>query len=123
MICITGCQEEKTGNNTIPENITIESDVVDLVFADFIEHKESGNIIRVEVQYLFRNIVSRNINVLVYFEFYDYEDNLLYTSENKTANYPEGHIDENINPLWSSVLYDGDDADKVDYVKIIVNEY
>ena len=84
MICITGCQEETTENNTIPENITLESDVVDLVFADFIEHKEAGNTIRVEVQYLFRNIVSRNINVLVYVEFYDNEDNLLYTSENKS---------------------------------------
>lgn len=122
-ILTSGCQEEKTENNIIPDNIKLESDVVDLIFADFIEHKDREKTNRIEVQFLFKNIVNRIIDIKVYVEFYDKEDNLLNTSYSKEGTYPPGYYDEILNPLWSTILYDGDDADKVEYVKIVVKEY
>jgi len=91
---LSGCQEESTPTeNNISDKIELESDVVELIFADFIEHGENGNTVRIEVQYLFKNIAGRDISIKVNVEFYDEEDNLLYKSENKTANYPEGYFD------------------------------
>ena len=122
IVLLSGCQEVSNNNSNLPENIRFESETLELIYANFSKVQDSGNTIRIEIQYQFRNIVDRDVNIITYIEFYDAQDNLLYKSANKTSNYPKGYADETVNPLWGIVTYNGEDVDQVDYVIIFAVE-
>lgn len=126
VLLLCGCQEQtETKNNNIDENVELDSDVVEFVSANLTPEMDNGKIISVKVQYLFRNIADKDINIIVYAEFYDKVGTLLYESENRTGNYPKGHVDgiPMINPLWNIISYVDVNASKVDHVKIVVREF
>jgi len=75
---LSGCQQEGTTIDDNLDNISLESDVVELVYSIINFNKDDeGVIFSVEVQYRFRNIANRNIEINVFAEFYDVKDNLL----------------------------------------------
>jgi hypothetical protein len=124
VLLLCGCQEKtKTDKSNIDENIELESDVVELVYADLIQNKDNGEVISVDVEYLFRNIAGRTINFNVTAEFYDEDNNRLYIGGPKIfkgiiENYTETVVLEGTN----IISYNDVNASKVDHVKIIARE-
>ena len=125
VVFLCGCQEPPDDNRSaINENIELESDIVDFVYADIIEHKEGGNVLRVDVEYLFTNIAGRIVSFNVNAEFYDVENNLLYTGGPKQfLNLAVGYSETVVNENFNKITYDGEDADLVDHVKIVIEEF
>lgn len=121
--CLSGCQQKgtTTDSNTF-KNITLDSDVVELVYSklDF-SKDEQGHILNVEVRYLFRNIANRDIGIKVFVEFYDKGDNLLATEGPKEINLPKGWIEQGVAPA-NIITYTGENVAEVDHVKIIAEE-
>jgi hypothetical protein len=122
ILLFSGCfeQEEPTSQNPF-EGITLESSVAELVNASLDFHRDGTELLRVEVKYLFHNIADRNIELEVKVEFYDEIDNLLYTSETKEIDLPEGYTEAGFGPA-NTITYDGDKVADVDHVKIIATE-
>jgi len=117
---ISGCFENNE-NIDIPvfKGITLESTIVELVYAskEFIED-DSGNICRIEVQFLVRNIAGRKISFNITAEFYDKDNNLLNTSypPKEYIDIPTGWV-ESQTP-FNTISYEGDDLIEVDHVII-----
>jgi len=119
----SGCQKrEATDVNTIPENIEFESDLLELTYANIVFHRDGDVVLRTEVQYLFKNIAKRVLNITVIAEFYDKNDKLLFTGGPKFLEYlPIDYVETEVFPP-NTITYTGIDAKDVDHVKIIVTE-
>lgn len=119
---LSGCQQQGTITDNNLNNVILESDLVELVYSIINFNKDDQNeIFSVEVQYRFRNIVNRNIEIKVFAEFYDIKDNLLAKEGPKEIYIPEGWTEQGTSPA-NIITYYGEDAEEVDYVKIIVEE-
>jgi len=121
---LSGCTN--TGTTTeeeVSSDITLESEVVRLVHAKLIPKKDEDILVSMDVEYLFKNIAGRVVSVQVTAEYYDEQDNLLYTSEPRLiTNLPIDYTETNISPT-NVISYSGGDADKVDHIKIVADEY
>ena len=119
---LSGCQQKGTTTDKNLNNILLDSDIVELVYSSIEFNKDDNDIIlSVEVQYRFRNIVNRNIDINVFAEFYDKDDNLLVKEGPKEISIPEGWTEQGISPA-NIIKYTGEKSSKVDYIKIIVDE-
>jgi len=122
IVFLSGCQEE-TVESGIPDNITLESDIVELVYAEIVEHMEYGNVKQVDVQYLFKNIVDRRINFYVTAEFYDAENNSLFTDSRTFTGILEGHVETVVSPTANVISFNDVNASKVDHVLLKTEEF
>jgi hypothetical protein len=119
---LSGCQQEGTSTDENFDNIYLDSDIVELVYSKMNLNKdEKGVILSVEVQYRFKNIANRNIDINVYAEFYDKEDNLLAREGPKEITIPKGWTEQGLSPA-NIIYYSGEEIIEVDYVKIVVEE-
>jgi len=119
---LSGCQQEGTSTDENLNNIYLDSDIVKLVYSKMNLNKdEKGIILGVEVQYRFKNIANRNIDINVFAEFYDKEDNLLAREGPKEITIPKGWTEQGLSPA-NIIYYSGEEARDVDYVKIVVEE-
>jgi hypothetical protein len=127
-LLLCGCQEQtETENNNLDKDVELDSDVVEFVYSNLTQQIDNGEVINVEVQYLFRNIAGRTININVSAEFYDQEDNLIYKSNSDDKVFKgffANTTEKAVFPLsdWNVISYTGIDADKINHVKIIVKE-
>ena len=120
---LSGCNEGTTTEDTLSNKIQMQSDLVRLVYAKFIPKTDNEKIVSIDVEYLLKNIAGRVVSIMINAEFYDSENNLLYTSEQKPfTNIPADYVETEISP-FNVITYDGNDANKVDHVKLIVEEY
>lgn len=118
----SGCQQQGTITDNNLNNVMLESDLVELVYSIINFKKDDQNeIFSVEVQYRFRNIANRNIEINVFAEFYDIKDNLLAKEGPKEIYIPKGWTEQGTSPA-NIITYYGENAAEVDYVKIIVEE-
>ncbi|NHJ40550.1 MAG: hypothetical protein FK731_11005 [Asgard group archaeon] len=117
---LSGCQQQGTITDDTLNNVMLESDLVELVYSIINFNKDDQNkIFSVEVQYRFRNIANRNIEINVFAEFYDIKDNLLAKEGPKEIYIPKGWTEQGISPA-NILTYYGENAAEVDYVKLIV---
>ena len=121
IVALSGCQEENTQNTNNLENVELDSEVVELAYANFTKNSQDGEIVSVNIEYLFKNIVERDLNINITAEFYDKDNDLLYTGGPKSIYLPQGWTEQGVGPA-NSISYDGEDASEVDYVKIIAEE-
>ncbi len=121
---LSGCQEQATTtDDNISNKIQLESEVVRLVHAKLIPKTDNSKLISMGVEYLFKNIAGRTVNIEVTAEFYDQENKLLYTSEpRQIENLPKDYVEQNIAPT-NIISYSGEEINTVDHVKIIAEEY
>ena len=103
-------------------NILFDSDIVELVYSKMnINKDDQGSILSVDVQYRFRNIADRNIEINVFVEFYDIEDNFLTREGPKEISIPKGWTEQGISPA-NIIKYSGEKSSLIEYLKIIVEE-
>jgi uncharacterized protein YcfL len=116
---LNGCQETESIKTNDEQKIFFESSVVELKESDIIFHKDDDKIVRVEVNYLFRNLLNEQVELEITVEFYDKNDNLLHTGGPKYIE---------LIPLWSEVTIlpansidykDDENVEFVDYVVIV----
>ena len=88
--------------------------------SDIIFHKDKDKIVRVEVNYLFRNLLNEQVELEITVEFYDKNDNLLHTGGPKYIDLPPLYSEVNILPA-NSIDYLGEYVELVDHVVIVVN--
>ena len=122
IIVLSGCQEQKaTTTGKKFENITLESDVVELVDASLKFNEDNNVKLRVDVEYLFRNIAGREITITITVEFYDKNNKLLSTEGPKYITLLKDYTETSI--LGANIIsYSGENASEVDHVKIIAVE-
>jgi len=122
MTFFSGCQQEGTTTDKNLNNILLDSDIVELVFSEINFNKDDqGVILNVEVQYRFQNIADRNIDINVFAEFYDEENNLLAKEGPKEISIPKGWTEQGISPA-NIISYNGENAARIDHVNIIAEE-
>ena len=122
IILLSGCQEQKaTTSGKKFENIILESDVVELVDASLIFNEEDNVKLRVDVEYLFRNIAGREITITITVEFYDKNNNLLSTEGPKYITLLKDYTETSV--LGANIIsYSEENASEVDHVKIVAVE-
>ncbi|MBN2602508.1 MAG: hypothetical protein JXA91_00045 [Candidatus Thermoplasmatota archaeon] len=128
---LTGCVTQNSGTAEPFKNISLESNVVELAYANITTHwnkdfdEEDLPILvvkKVDVNYLFHNIAGRIVNVSVTVEYYDENNNLLHIGGPKTINnLPKDYIEKNI-AAPNTISYDGIHVADVDHVKIMAVE-
>ncbi len=128
VLLLCGCQEQTdTENNNLDKNVELDSDIVEFVYSNLTQKINNGKVTGADVEYLFRNIAGRTINFTVTAEFYDAEDNLLYTGgPNNFYGITKDHIETTVpanKPNPNVISYNGINASKVDHVKIVVSEF
>ncbi len=134
-ILLSGCQEEQKAATSSEKKgeIVLNSDVVELVDSEFQINKktvideltdERIQIVQnIEVNYLLKNIVDRDIKVSVEAEFYDSEEELVGIVQGaREINLPKGYTEKATNTPTNTIIYDGKNRDDIVKAVIIVNE-
>ena len=137
MLCMSGCVNEGTTTEKNFENITFESDVVELEYASLefeteVMHDEFSNpydkIKSAEVKYLLHNPQDRHVTVQVDVYLYDENNTLLYSEEGSQFSLPKGYTEHrekynnDLTRVTLPVSYKGEDVALVDYATIIAYE-
>ena len=117
---LNGCQETKSIKSNDKKKIFFESNVVELINSNIIFHKDKDKIIRVEVNYLFKNLLNEPVELEITVEFYDKDDNLLHTGGPKYIDLLPLYSEVNILPA-NSIEYFGENIEFVDHVVIVVD--
>jgi len=126
-----GCMSLDPSTEGNFENISLESSVVELANASLIIHEDKDYtedsepimvIQKVDVEYLFKNIAGRTINVTVNVEFYDIDNNLLYVGGPKIIHNLLKDYTERTKTEANIISYSGSNVADVDHAKIIVVE-
>ncbi|MCK4365138.1 MAG: hypothetical protein KAW45_03740 [Thermoplasmatales archaeon] len=119
----SGCFDDNDDATTQDTGVTLESEIVEFIYSNLEYTRDSGEIVRIEVQYLFKNIANRRIHFNVTAWFYDKDDNLLHnTSDNpKDFEFPDGYYetypDAGLLPV-NIISYNGEYVEDVDHVVI-----
>ena len=119
----SGCFDNNDETDTQDTKVILESEIVEFTYSNMEFIKDSGEIIRIEAQYLFKNIANRNIRFNVTAWFYDKDDNLLYNTSDspKDFTFPDGYYetytDAGLAPS-NIISYDGEYVANVDHVVI-----
>ena len=116
---LNGCQESESVKTNEKKEIFFESSIVELKDSDIIFHKDEGIIIRVEVFYLFKNLLNEQVDLKIIVEFYDKDDNLLHIGGPKYIDLPPLYSEVNISPA-NSIEFLGENVEFVDHVAIVV---
>ena len=118
---LCGCQEE---SNTKQEakNVFLDSNLVQLIHSNLTFNLDNGIIKSASVEYLFKNLLDRQLEINVSAQFYDKNDNLLGTIGTKDIVLPPLYEETGISPLTNVITYDGLNVSDVDYVRLIVEE-
>ena len=128
---LMGCTSIDPNTEDNFENISLESSVVELANASLIIHEDKDYtedlepimvIQKVDVEYLFKNIAGRTINVTVNVEFYDIDNNLLYVGGPKIIHNLLKDYTERTKTEANIISYSGSNVADVDHAKIIVVE-
>jgi len=124
-IAFSGCQEDNNNSDKKYEGVYLESDVVELAYANlefitkFNPESERDIVETVELEYRFHNIAGRDININVTVKYYNKDDTLLETIAGKqTNNLFKDYTEKMIN----NITYNGDKVTQVDHVIIIAEE-
>jgi len=128
MMC-SGCQQ--TGTQSVSK-ITLESDVVELVYSnltfqtkyEFLNRDDpypTKIIEQADASYLFHNIAGRDIFVKVTAIFYDKDNNVIGGGGPKTIQLFDDYTEQSITPV-NTISYKGEGVEDVDHVKIIAEE-
>ncbi len=118
-IAFSGCQEEATSVEKTIENISFDSDILELVNGSLDITKDKEIITRVEVTLYFKNLLDKLINVSYVVEFCDKNDNVLYDKPYGINNLPAEYTE--MSPDIFS--YRGENMADFDHVNIRVLSY
>jgi len=119
VLLLTGCFEQQSASvDNDFKDVKLVSNVVTLIQGDIVKNLDDGRIYSVDVNYRFKNPTNRYVYVNVTAEWYDAEDNLLYSGGFKQIGLREGWEEVLVN----SFTYNDHDASKVDHVKLIALE-
>jgi len=115
-IAFSGCQEEATLVDKTFENISFDSEILELVNGslDITENKEITT--RVDVTLYFKNLLDEDISVKYLVEFCDKNDNVLYNKSYEIKNFPAEYTE--VSP--DSFLYTGQNVADFDHVNVRV---
>jgi hypothetical protein len=116
---LNGCQETESIKTNDEKKIFFESNIVELKKSDIIFHKDEDKIVSVEVNYLFKNLLNEQVELEITVEFYDKNDNLLYTGGPKYIDLIPLWSEVNILPANSIDYKDGEYVEFVDHVVIV----
>jgi len=119
-VVISGCQETKSVKSEEKKKVFLESSIVALKESELIFNKDGNKIVSAEAKYLFRNLLNEQVNLEIWVEFYDKNDNLLFTGGPKNINLLPLYTEQNFLGA-NSIEYSGDKAELVDHVVIIAN--
>ena len=123
LIIPIGCLE-KTNEKQYFNNITLESNVVELVNASMnFKYDKTNSITRIEVTYLFKNIVNHIIEKLnITIKFFDKDNNLIgFGGPKYIRNLPIGYIETSVMEA-NKILYDDTNSNLIDHCVIIAIE-
>lgn len=122
VVVLSGCGGNQTATETDEfENIEFESDIVELVHGQVVKKIDKGILIGIDVEYLFKNIADRDIEVKVNLEFYDKNDNIIFRGGPKWIVLPDGYTETQV--LGANIIsYNGKYTKDVDHVKIFAVE-
>jgi len=96
--------------------------LVELIHSNITKRTDGEKILKIDVEYLFKNIAGRNINIKVFVEFYNKNNDLLYTGGPKYITLLDGWKEQGVSPA-NIISYSGKRVDEVNHIKIIVSEY
>ena len=123
LVITIGCLE-KTNEKLNFDNIILESNVVELVNAsmDF-KYDKNDSITRIEVTYLFKNIVNHIIEKLnITIKFFDKDNNLIgFGGPKYIRNLPIGYIETYVMEA-NKIIYDDTNSNLIDHCVIIAME-
>jgi hypothetical protein len=122
-VLLSGCQEESNENKSV-ENVELDSDLVKLVHGRINKNLVDGDVISVDVEYLFKNLLDREITISISAEFLDEKNNSLAIIGNKTITLPPNYEEKKVLPVspQNTINYAGEDAAEVAHVNLIVTE-
>jgi len=118
-IAFSGCQEEATSVKKTFENISFDSDILELVNGSLDISQDKEIITRVEVTLYFKNLLNEDINLEYVVEFCDKNDNVLFEKPYEIKNFPAGYTE--ISPDIFS--YHGENVAEFDHVNVRVLNY
>jgi hypothetical protein len=118
-IAFSGCQEEATSIEKAFENISFDSDILELVNGSLDITKDKEIITRVEITLYFKNLLDEDINVEYVVEFCDKNDNVLYDKSYEIKNLPAEYTE--MSP--DIFLYHEENVADFDHVNIRVISY
>jgi hypothetical protein len=120
---LSGCQESETKAVTF-KNVELESSIVKLVNASLqFEKDKFDQTISVKLYYLLQNIADRDlVDIQIYIDFYDEENNLVASVGPKTNNLPSGYRETVHHPQINIITYNGEDVNLIDHAIIRVSE-
>lgn len=118
-IAFSGCQEEATSIEKTFEDISFDSDILELVNGSLDITKDKEIITRVEVTLYFKNLLDEDINVEYVVEFCDKNDNVLYDKPYEIKNFPAEYVE--MSP--DIFLYHGENVADFDHVNVRVLSY
>lgn len=134
-IMLSGCGEKKKASTAGEKKgeIILDSDVVSLVKSSFKRNEktitddltdEKISVVKnIEINYLLKNIVKRDIKISVEAEFYNSEDELVGIVQGaREMTLPKGYTEKATNTPTNKIIYDGKNRDDVVRAVIIVNE-
>jgi hypothetical protein len=126
----SGCVNQGTTSEQTFEGISIESDVVELAFANTSITKEEMytdegdsyfQIKAFEVQYLFHNLLDRRVNISFFVEFYNKDNVKLYSVGPRYMNLIADYTEKAVLDI-NKATFTGERTAGVDHVKIIAFE-
>lgn len=122
-VFISGCQEESDENKSV-ENVELDSDLVKLVHGGINKNLVDGDVISVDVEYLFKNLLDREITISISAEFLDGNNNSLAIVGTRNITLPPNYEEKIVSPVspQNIITYAGEDVAEVDHVKLIVTE-
>lgn len=121
ILIFSGCQEQKTIETSYLEGIEFKSELVELIYSNITKSIDGEKVLNIDVKYLFKNVVGRDLNLKVFVEFYDKNDQLLYTGGPKYITLPNNWTEQGVSPA-NTISYSGKQANDVDHVTIIASE-
>ncbi len=120
-VIFCGCNEIESSTVDTQKKLQFNSELVELIDSELIFHKVGDVIKRVEVKYLFRNLLNEKIDFKVYAEFYDEADNLLSREGPKEIILPPKYIEQGYGGA-NIIIYSGEMSRQVDHVILIVEQ-
>ena len=118
---LSGCNESESITVDQPNNIFIDSELVELIEGELVFNKIREVVKRVEVKYRFRNLQNKKIDLNVYAEFFDNQGNLISKEGPKEISLLPNYVEQSYGGA-NSIIFDDDGVKNVNYVRLIVEE-
>jgi len=115
-ITFSGCQEEATLVENNFEDISFNSDILELVNGSLDITKDKEIITRIEVTLYFKNLLNEDINVEYAVEFCDKNDNVIYYKPYEIKNFPAKYTEASPDIF----LFNGENVADFDHVNVRV---